>query len=57
MIKEGKFKVQAQKTYAWTFGSNQSGKLRPDGAGLLTLPRLVITTKPTVLTVKPSEQP
>ena len=49
------FKVQAGKTYAWTFGSNQSGKLRPDAAGLLTFPRLVLSAKPTPLSVLPSE--
>jgi poly(3-hydroxybutyrate) depolymerase len=48
-----KFKVQVGKTYAWTFGSNRSGDVQPNPAGLLTFPRLVIFAKPTRLTLKP----
>jgi pimeloyl-ACP methyl ester carboxylesterase len=46
------FKVQTQKTYVWTFGSNQSGEVRSDAAGLLTFPRVVISARPGQLTVK-----
>jgi predicted esterase len=48
-----KFKVQADKTYVWRFGPVRSGQVRPDPAGLLTIPQLDIADKPKRLTIQP----
>jgi pimeloyl-ACP methyl ester carboxylesterase len=51
-----KFKVQAGKAYTWRLldASNivQSGEVRPDSVGLLTLPRLTITAVPRTLVLE-----
>jgi hypothetical protein len=50
-----KFKVQADKTYVWSFGADHMGEVRPDPAGLLTVPRLDISDKPKRLTIRPAK--
>jgi len=52
-----KFKVQAGKPYAWrlTEGNKvvQTSTVRTDAVGLLTMPRVTITTAPRTLTLEP----
>jgi hypothetical protein len=50
------FKVQADKSYAWRLTEAdkvvQSGTVRPDAVGLLTIRRVLITTAPRTLTLE-----
>jgi poly(3-hydroxybutyrate) depolymerase len=51
------FKVQADKSYTWRLldAGNvvQSGEVRPDAVGLLTVPRLTITARTQTLVLEP----
>ncbi|HEY3901516.1 MAG TPA: hypothetical protein VGM54_23095 [Chthoniobacter sp.] len=53
------FKVQAGKIYAWEVSHDgkviESGKIKPDAAQLLTIPRVSVSTTAAVLTVTPAE--
>lgn len=54
-----RFKVQPDKSYAWRFIETgkvvQSGTIRPDSVGRLTVPRVTITPMPRTLILEPEQ--
>ena len=52
-----RFKIERGKSYAWQLSRDghalASGKLSPDAANLLTIPKAALATTPTELTIRP----